>query len=228
MLVVEGFQKFAGIPSGLARIFESLMPQQIGANRRKNRSIQVSNTQEARLKKIAIIAILLIPGLLAWGSQIKGEEEVPILKNVSLYQQYQKTMKDMEVLGEAILGYATEHENAPEAGTLSQLLQLDCGNGLTIAEFFFDQIPEAQIPLKDVWENDFLYKYQKDRFWIASPGSDGKFEGFEQTGCYPDTEPYLQGKDIILSNEGFVFFPLEKEQFYKLTRLFLTLFSFVL
>jgi hypothetical protein len=41
MLLEEGFQKFAGIPSGISRIFESLMPQQISANRRKNRSIQV-------------------------------------------------------------------------------------------------------------------------------------------------------------------------------------------
>ena len=41
MLLVEGFQKFAGIPFGISRIFESLMPQQISANRRKNRSIQV-------------------------------------------------------------------------------------------------------------------------------------------------------------------------------------------
>jgi hypothetical protein len=41
MLDVEGFQKFAGLPPGIARIFKSLMPQQICANRRKNRSIQV-------------------------------------------------------------------------------------------------------------------------------------------------------------------------------------------
>jgi hypothetical protein len=41
MLLVEGFQKFVGIPFGISRIFESLMPQQISANRRKNRSIQV-------------------------------------------------------------------------------------------------------------------------------------------------------------------------------------------
>jgi hypothetical protein len=41
MLLVEGFQKFAGIPLGISRIFEGLMPQQISANRRKNRSIQV-------------------------------------------------------------------------------------------------------------------------------------------------------------------------------------------
>jgi hypothetical protein len=41
MLVAESFQKFAGIPFGISRIFESFMPQQISANRRKNRSIQV-------------------------------------------------------------------------------------------------------------------------------------------------------------------------------------------
>jgi len=41
MLMREGFQKFAGIPLGIPRIFESLMPQQISANRRKNRSTQV-------------------------------------------------------------------------------------------------------------------------------------------------------------------------------------------
>jgi hypothetical protein len=41
MLLVEGFQKFAGIPFGISRIFESLIPQQISANHRKNRSIQV-------------------------------------------------------------------------------------------------------------------------------------------------------------------------------------------
>jgi hypothetical protein len=41
MLTVEGFKKFAGIPFGISRIFESLIPQQICANRCKNRSIQV-------------------------------------------------------------------------------------------------------------------------------------------------------------------------------------------
>jgi hypothetical protein len=43
MLMPGGFQKFAGIPTGISRIFESLMVQQISANRRKNRSIQVLN-----------------------------------------------------------------------------------------------------------------------------------------------------------------------------------------
>jgi hypothetical protein len=41
MFVIEGFQKLAAIPFGILRIFESLIPQQICSNRRKNRSIQV-------------------------------------------------------------------------------------------------------------------------------------------------------------------------------------------
>ena len=41
MLLQGGFQKFAGISPGISRIFENLMVQQISANRRKNRSIQV-------------------------------------------------------------------------------------------------------------------------------------------------------------------------------------------
>jgi hypothetical protein len=180
------------------------------------------------LKKIALLGLLVTAFFLFRGFWLRGEEEVPILQPVSISQQYQKTMKDMELLGEAILGYVTHVHKAPEANSLRQLIQLDCGNGLTIAEFFFDQIPEKQIPLKDVWENDFLYSYQGDRFWIASPGSDGKFDGFQQTGGYPDTDQQLPGKDLILSNEGFVFSPMEKDQFSFLFRLFFTLFGFVL
>jgi hypothetical protein len=49
MLLPGGFQKFAGIPLGISRIFESLMVQQISANRRKNRSIQVELVNETRI-----------------------------------------------------------------------------------------------------------------------------------------------------------------------------------
>jgi hypothetical protein len=50
MLLLEGFKKFAGIPFGISRIFESLMTQQICANRRKNRSIQVIDSFVVSLK----------------------------------------------------------------------------------------------------------------------------------------------------------------------------------
>jgi hypothetical protein len=49
MLLSGGFQKFAGIPLGISRIFESLMVQQISANRRKNRSIQVKDMLSGNL-----------------------------------------------------------------------------------------------------------------------------------------------------------------------------------
>ncbi len=54
MFLVEGFQKFADIPFGISRIFESLMPQQISANRRKNRSIQVKMTREISGQSVMI------------------------------------------------------------------------------------------------------------------------------------------------------------------------------
>jgi hypothetical protein len=52
MLAVEGFQKFAVIPFGMSRIFEGRMPQQIGANHRKNRSIQVKISSFTILKML--------------------------------------------------------------------------------------------------------------------------------------------------------------------------------
>jgi hypothetical protein len=54
MLTSGGFQKFAGIPPGISRIFESLMVQQISANRRKNRSIQVLVKDRQAVTKIKI------------------------------------------------------------------------------------------------------------------------------------------------------------------------------
>ena len=41
MLLPGDSQQFAGIPAGISGILESLMEQQISANRRKYRSIQV-------------------------------------------------------------------------------------------------------------------------------------------------------------------------------------------
>jgi len=56
MLLPGGFQKFAGIPIGISRIFESLMVQQISANRRKNRSIQVKAKSTAAAAWIEVVS----------------------------------------------------------------------------------------------------------------------------------------------------------------------------
>jgi hypothetical protein len=173
------------------------------------------------LKTAVIFTFVFFLVFLVGGGHINGQEEIPIIKNVSTYQQYQKTMKTIKFLGEIILDYVDHFEKAPPANSLKELLAMDCGNGLNFAEFFFDEIPEEQIPSKDVWEHDLLYKGEKKRFWIASPGSDGKFNGFEQIGACLSSNTHLQGKDIIYSNGRFVLFPIEKKEFDSFFRLFL-------
>jgi hypothetical protein len=70
MSAVEGFQKFADIPFGLARIFEILMPQKTGANRRKNRSIPVKVL-------IRIFSPFVCPALEDMREDIEADAKVP-------------------------------------------------------------------------------------------------------------------------------------------------------
>jgi hypothetical protein len=65
MLAVEGFQKFAVIPFGMSRIFKSYMPQQIGANRCKNRSIQVRIDNATLIVKAVLIILKETPDALS-------------------------------------------------------------------------------------------------------------------------------------------------------------------
>ena len=143
-----------------------------------------------------------------------------IIISKSIQEQYKITMADLKIFHEAILDYIFENNQAPEAETIEELLQLDVGNGLTFASFFLNEIDEDKIPRTDAWGNYFLYKYQKEQFWIASPGSDGEFEGFEQNGVYLNTGEELEGKDIIMTNAGFAFVPIDEHQLYFLQLFF--------
>jgi len=153
------------------------------------------------------------------------QEEFPVLKKIDFLTQYHETMKSMEFLSRTLHDYVEHFNKAPEAENIKELMKQDCGNGLTFAEFFFDELPFEQIPIKDVWENAFYFKSEKDVFWIASAGSDGKFEGFRQCGAYPATESYIQGRDIILSSRGFTLYPIEKEKAYFFFSMLFTAFS---
>ena len=57
----------------------------------------------------------------------------------------------------------------------------------------------------DAWGNPFHYKIDtKDNtFWLASGGSDGQFQGFDQEGTFTE----LVGEDIISYDNDFVFQP---------------------
>jgi hypothetical protein len=144
-----------------------------------------------------------------WGAAVRTVHAQEDLVILPIKDYYVKTVESMKVLQEAVLDYIYENLTAPEAKTVAELLEYDVGNGLTFAKFFLSDVPEDQIPSKDAWGNDLLYKYKKEKFLIASPGSDGKFEGFDQRGVYRDSYQELEGKDIIISNEGFVYFPID-------------------
>lgn len=155
---------------------------------------------------------LLLVFLLPFFSLIAQEE-----KQVNIKDQYRQTMKELEILSNGILDYQNDFKHAPKIKTVKELVEHDVGNGLSFSDFYLEQIPEDQIPIKDAWGNDLIYKFQNEKYWIASAGSDGKFEGFDQKGVYIDTDKEIAGKDIIISNKGFVFFPID-EQIYQFSQ----------
>lgn len=159
------------------------------------------HNQEAIVKKV--VGLLLVCFVLV--SAGFGDE-------VRIKEKYIKTMEDLKYFQDALLEYLIDHDNAPKAKSLAELIRQDVGNGLSFTVFYLEQIPDDQVTLQDAWGNDFLYKYKGKTFRLASPGSDGKFEGFDQNGIYTDTDDDLEGKDIIISNNGFLLLPLDEEQ----------------
>lgn len=182
------------------------------------------NTQEDEVKKIAhllLVALLCLSFLTAQEtkttpqeekkSETTGETSKTTEINVNIKDQYHQTMKNLEILKNGMLDYLNDFNDALEAKTFKEMMEQDVGNGLTFPEFYLEQIPEDQVPLKDAWGNDFIYKSQNEKFWFASAGSDGKFEGFAQEGVYLDTDKDIAGKDIIISNKGFTYFPIDEK-----------------
>lgn len=160
--------------------------------------------QEAILKKfVGLLLVCFVLFVLV--SAVYGDE-------TGIKEKYQKTMEDLTFFKDAILDYLIDNENAPKAKSMAELIQQDVGNGLSFTVFYLEQIPDDQVPLQDAWGNDFLYNYRGNQFQIASAGSDGKFEGFGQNSAYMDTEEELEGKDIIISNNGFCLLPLNEKQ----------------
>jgi hypothetical protein len=184
------------------------------------------NTQEDEVKKIThllLVFLLCFSFLMAQEtkeekkSETTGEPSKTSEISVKIKDQYRQTMKNLEVLKTGILDYLNDFKDAPKAKTFKEMIEQDIGNGLTFPEFYLEQIPEDQVPLKDAWGNDFIYKSQNEKFWFASAGSDGKFEGFGQEGVYLDTDKDIAGKDIIISNKGFTYFPID-EKLYQLSQ----------
>lgn len=120
---------------------------------------------------------------------------------VALQKGKQKaTMGDMKSVGVAIESFMTDTYKAPEGASLEAVKD-------KLMPFYI-----RTLPLKDGWGNNLLYKHgttekDKDLYWIASPGKDGKFNGWDQTGSYIITTMDGFNNDIIFANGQFVYHP---------------------
>jgi len=107
--------------------------------------------------------------------------------NPDLVAAYKKTVEIMRQISMAVENYHLNHMKYPQS----------------IKDLFPDFLEE--LTDKDAWGHDIIFKFDPDseRFLVASPGSDGRFEGFAQEGLYID----LPGKDIIFADGYPVFSP---------------------
>ena len=107
------------------------------------------------------------------------------------------TMGDMHTVGRALKHYIEDYNQAPQANSIKELRKI-------LQPFYI-----KTLPLADAWENEILYKVDPKNpknYWIGSPGSDGKFEGFSQEGTWK-IEEGEKGQDIVLANGDFTYMP---------------------
>lgn len=112
------------------------------------------------------------------------------------------TMGDMHTIGRALKHYIEDYNQAPQTDSIKELSKI-------LQPFYI-----KTLPLTDAWENELLYKVDPKNpknYWIGSPGSDGKFEGFDQEGTWKFEEGE-KGQDIILTNGDFTYMPNLEEK----------------
>jgi hypothetical protein len=107
------------------------------------------------------------------------------------------TMGDMSTIGRALHNYIKDYNQAPRANSVEELGKI------------LQPVYIKTLPLADAWENELLYKVDPGepvKYWVGSPGSDGKFKGFDQEGTWK-FEKREKGQDIILTNGDFTYGP---------------------
>jgi len=120
-----------------------------------------------------------------------AEDELKALEMSSqpaeLVAKYKETLDLLKTLATAVATYQIGENKLP--GSLASLVP--------------DFLPKLQEV--DAWGNKLIYKVdaQGQQYWLASAGSDGRFDGFDQKGEYSE----LAGKDIIFVDSMPVFVP---------------------
>lgn len=133
----------------------------------------------------------------------------------------------------ALIGFAVykiignKFVGVDSAAKTKQKYTLTCSRIVTIAtaldEAFEEaiEVPDAKLAVelrslverytkdaiyKDAWGNDLLFQFGDGaEFYIASPGSDGRFNGFDNQGFYSS----LPGQDIIARRGGWRLAPMD-------------------
>jgi len=101
-------------------------------------------------------------------------------------ERYIKAVKDINYIGTAVESFIIDNDYAPD----------------DISSKYLTAFYIRKLPVIDPWGNKYLYKKTgKETYCIASAGSDGTFEGFNQKGKYIN----IEDKDIIFSNGKYVY-----------------------
>ena len=107
-------------------------------------------------------------------------------------KSYRQVVSDLHRLSGAMSTYSLDKGVYPER------LEL-------ITEFYIGE----NAHFKDPWGNDYLFRvYKKDGneyVQVASGGSDGHFEGWDQKGVYKNAPPNC-GKDVIFDSQDHLVF----------------------
>ncbi len=131
-------------------------------------------------------------------------EEVPDSVQASLAAAALAELETAQFDPGLLAGYRTTMELMRQIGAAAEMYNVEHGKyPASIKDLY--PVFLRELTEKDAWGNPFLIKSDPnaERFMIASPGSDNKFDGFDQKGSYVD----LPGKDIIFAKGAFVFAP---------------------
>jgi hypothetical protein len=105
------------------------------------------------------------------------------------------TMWRLEVLGNAVEKYKKDYQYSPKFNSIQNMAK-ELGDSYL-----------KDISIGDGWNRYFLYGYNdQGDYWIASAGSDGLFDGFDQHGKYAEKWA-LKGMDIMFCNGRFILNP---------------------
>lgn len=181
----QKYKDLTGMQEALQKLEEILNTMVLGENLRSE-------------PEVGVLYNDLVAGRMTGSPKVRNFFEK--LRKAGISSMLKITIRDMIVMGKAIKAFIADKGYAPKVTELDQLI--------TYEDFIPKYIKdEKSLHLEDAWGNYLYYEADGSNYRIGSAGSDGKFEGFAQKGSYTE----MEGKDVILSNDRFIYFPRFKK-----------------